>query len=57
MPKIKTKNEFIIHIQDFIDYCKLEFEVYIHRIGNKNIKFEYIETQCLISYNNVNNQY
>ncbi len=24
MPKIKTKKEFTIHIQDFIDYCKLE---------------------------------
>ncbi len=22
MPKIKTKKEFTIHIQDFIDYCK-----------------------------------
>jgi len=42
MPKIKTKKEFTIHIQDFIDYCKLK------NLSIKTIK-SYYQTLALFS--------
>jgi integrase/recombinase XerD len=42
MPKIKTKKEFSIYIQDFIDYCKLK------ELSIKTIK-SYYQTLTLFS--------